>query len=437
MKIAILGFAGQGQSAYEYWSTSGNDLTICDMNSELKVPDGAKTQLGQDYLKNLDQFDVLVRTPILHPRDIVAANPENPNILDKVTSNTNEFFNACPSKNIIGVTGTKGKGTTSTLITRMLQSAGKRVHLGGNIGIPPLELLKDDIQPDDWVVLELANFQLIDLKYSPHIAVCLMISAEHLDWHEDVEEYIAAKQQLFIHQTSDDVAIYYAKNEISESIADASEGEQIPYFDIPGAIIKGDSVVIHNQEICKISEIKLLGKHNWQNVCAAITAVWQVTQDVAAIKKAVTNFSGLPFRIEFRREVNGIRYYNDSFASQPSATIAAIGAIPGNKVVIIGGHERGLDLTEFCKSLNSYKSEIRKIVVIGTSGDRIVQNLKKFGFKNYVQPETKTMEGVVAAGSAEAQVGDAVILSPGFASFDMFKNFEDRGKQFNQVVDAL
>ena len=219
MKIAILGFAGQGQSSFEYWNTQENELTICDRDEKIVIPHGAKAILGPTYLKNLSQFDLIVRTPIVHPRDIIASNPENPNILDKVTSNTNEFFRVCPSKNIIGVTGTKGKGTTSTLIAAILEAVGEKVHIGGNIGTPPLELLKGGIEPDDWVVLELANFQLIDLKYSPKIAVCLMVVPEHLDWHEDMEEYIAAKQQLFINQSQKDIAIYYADNEDSESIA--------------------------------------------------------------------------------------------------------------------------------------------------------------------------------------------------------------------------
>lgn len=437
MKIAILGFAGQGTSAYEYWNTADNQLTICDQNPDTVVPAGAATQLGPDYLQNLDQFDVIVRTPILHPRDIVAANPDSPDILGKVTTNTNEFFRVCPTKNIIGVTGTKGKGTTSTLIARILEAAGKRLHLGGNIGIPPLELLKDDIQSDDWVVLELANFQLIDLHHSPHIAVCLMITHEHLDWHEDFEEYVAAKQQLFIHQNSDDIAVYYAQNETSLSIADASEGQLIPYFEQPGAIVQDNAITIDGQVICRTNELKLLGEHNWQNVCAAVTAVWQITHDVDAIYKAVTNFTGLPFRIEFRREVNGIRYYNDSFATGQGATIAAMNAIPGNKVMIIGGYDRMLDLSELAEALSQHTADIRKVVLIGAAADRTAAVLVERGFDNFIHCRATTMAEVVTAAGAEAQTGDAVVLSPSFASFDMFKNFEHRGEMFNAAVAEL
>lgn len=437
MKIAILGFAGQGQSSYTYWNNPDNELTICDMNQELVVPEEARTQLGPDYLKNLDQFDLLVRTPILHPRDIVAANPETPNILDKVTTNTDEFFRACPSQNIIGVTGTKGKGTTSTLITRMLEAAGKRVHLGGNIGIPPLELLKDEIQSDDWVVLELANFQLIDLKHSPHIGVCLMITEEHTDWHDDFEEYVAAKQQMFIHQKSDDVAIYYAKNENSLSITAASEGILIPYFEKPGAVVEENSITIDGHEICKTTELKLLGKHNWQNVCAAITAVWQVTQDTAAIRQATTSFSGLPYRIEFRREVKGIRYYNDSFATGYGATVASMEAIPGDKVMIIGGYDRMLPLESLAEAIVRNQATIRKVILIGASADRTAEVLQAKDYTNFEFCREKNMLEIVKAATEVAKEGDAVVLSPSFASFDMFKNFEERGNRFNEAVESL
>lgn len=436
MKIAILGFASQGQSSYEYWNRDGNELTICDQDENQDLPERAKSKLGPDYLKNLDEFDLIVRTPILHPRQIAEANPETPNILDKVWSNTNEFFKTCPSKNIIGVTGTKGKGTTSTLIAKMLEADGKRVHLGGNIGIPPLELLNDNVQPEDWVVLELANFQLIDLKFSPHIAVVLMVEAEHLDWHEDLEEYIAAKQQMFIHQESEDIAIFYANNTTSESIAVASTGKQIPYFRMPGAEVKDGAINIDGKEICNVNELKLLGEHNWQNVCAAVTAVWQITQDTNALKTVLTGFAGLPFRIEFRREVNGVRYYNDSFASQPDATIAALKAVPGQKVIIIGGYERGLDLTKLSEECKK-QTNIRHVLLIGASATRVAKSFDVIGFNDYTISGSNNMTDIVKMAQERAQHGDAVVLSPGFASFDMFKNFEERGKAFNQAVAEL
>lgn len=432
MKIAILGFAGQGLSSYNYWNNGKNDITIHDMNDTVEVPNGVKSVLGKDYLQNLDQYDLLIRTPFLHPRDIVAANPDAPDILDKVTSNTNEFFAMCPTKNIIGVTGTKGKGTTSTLIAKILEKSGKTVHLGGNIGTPPLDLLPS-IAADDWVVLELANFQLIDIKHAPHIAVCLMMVPEHMDWHEDFEEYVAAKQQLFINQDETDIAIYYALNEDSQSIADASMGIQIPYMEAPGAYVENDKIVIDGTEICAVSDIKLLGKHNWQNVCAAITATWQITQDIAAIKAVLTSFTGMEYRLEKIAEIDDITYYNDSFGTTPETAIVAIEAFTQPKVVILGGSDKKASFEALAKTVAD--NNVRTVVTIGITGPAIQRALDAVGYKDYVHGGD-TMQEIVDTANTYAQPGDIVLLSTGCASFGLFKNYKDRGNQFNQVVRA-
>ncbi|MGC1177338.1 MAG: UDP-N-acetylmuramoyl-L-alanine--D-glutamate ligase [Candidatus Saccharimonadales bacterium] len=431
MNIAILGYGAQGQSAHEYWR-DGNEITICDRNEALKVPDGARTQLGAAYLSNLNQFDLIVRSPGVHPEEIVKAN--SPTVLKKVTTVTNEFFQVCPTKNIIGVTGTKGKGTTSTLIAKILEADGRRVHLGGNIGTPPLELLKNDIKADDWVVLELANFQLIDLKYSSHIAVCLMISPEHLDWHADSEAYYEAKTQLFRYQTAADIAIYYADNEISKQIADSSSAEKIPYMTPPGAAVNGDKIMIDDQIICAASELKLLGKHNWQNVCAAVTAIWQVTQNIAAIRSVLTTFSGLEHRLELVRELDGTRYYDDSFGTTPETAIVALQAFAEPKVIILGGSDKGADYTELARTVA--KSNVREALLIGEQAERIKEALMQVSFTN-TMPGGTTMTEIVTTAREQAQSGDVILLSPACASFDMFKNYKDRGEQFKIAVQAL
>ncbi len=436
MKIAILGYGIQGQSVYEYFKNKDNDITICDRDTALDLPEGVDSQIGETYLNRLDKFDLIFRSPSIYPSEIVAANGEA--ILDKVTSNTNEFLRLCPTKNVIGVTGTKGKGTTSTLITKMLEASGIRVHLGGNIGIPPLDLLAEDIKEEDWVVLELANYQLIDLKYSPHIAVCLMVVPEHLDWHTDVDEYYQAKARLFEHQTKDDLAIYYGLNDNSKRIASTSPGKLIPFFKSPGALVAGSNIVIEGTPIIRISEIKLIGRHNLQNVCAAVTAVWQINQDIEAMADVLREFSGLPFRLEIIREVNGVKYVDDSFASAPSASVAAIEAIKGPKILILGGMDRGLNLKELAKAIADNAKYIKKILIIGQSGERLAKVIDGFNFTNYeVLGTDNSMEDIVAMASKIATEGDSVILSPSFPSFDMFKNFEDRGLKFNEAVNNL
>lgn len=437
MNIAILGFGSQGTSALKHWSSNDNKITVCDRNEGLELPKDVKAKLGPNYLENLDEFDLLVRSPSLHPQAILDANPTTPDILNKTTTNTSEFFRVCPTKNIIGVTGTKGKGTTSTLIANMLTSTGKRVHLGGNIGTPPLELLAEKIKSTDWVVLELANFQLIDLRYSPKIAVCVMVEPEHQDWHHNLNEYLEAKQQLFRHQQKSDVSIYFAQNAYSQQIASVSNGQKIPYFQEPGAYVENYSIMIDGAMICKTSEIGLPGKHNWQNVCAALTAVWQITQDIDAIRQTIRELKSLPFRIELRRKVDGVAYYNDSFATAPGATMAAIDAINAPKILLIGGHDRGLDLTPLATCIKEHSQTIRKVVAYGASGQRVTNALQEHGFTGVSLNESSDLASVVAEARSYAQSGDAIVLSPAFASFDMFKNFEERGNAFNQIVENL
>ncbi len=438
MKIAILGYAREGRAAVDYWSHGGNELTICDQDRDLEVPDGVSSQLGPDYLHSLDRFDLIVRTAGLHPKKIIQANSESPQILDKVTTSLNEFMQASPTRNIIGVTGTKGKGTTSTLIFNILEATGHRVHLGGNIGIAPLDLLKGNIGADDWVILELSSYQLIDIKKSPRIAVCLMVEEEHLTWHGSLNEYLTAKQNLFRHQAEDSIAIFNAHNRNSQKIVKASPGLLIPYMTAPGADVADElHIRIENTVICKASELRLLGKHNWQNVCAAITAVWNITQDVPAIRRVVTNFLGLPNRLELVREVDGVHYYNDSFASTPRAAIAAMEAIAGSKVMIIGGFDRGADLNELGRALLLHQQDIRRVILVGAIGSRLEKTFGTHGFTNFDPLKFTTMREIIEHARTVAHPGDKVILSPGFASFDMFKDFEDRGRQFKKYVNML
>jgi len=431
MKIAIIGYGLQGASSYKYWR-GGNSITICDQNEIKDPPRDVELRIGEDHLKNLNHFDLIVRSPSVHPRDIISANGEQ--IKDKITTNTNEFFKVCPSKNIIGVTGTKGKGTTSTLIARMLEASGKKVHLGGNIGTPPLEMLEAGIAKDDWVVLELANFQLIDLKYSPRIAVCLMVVPEHLDWHEDMEEYVNAKSQLFAHQADTDIAIYYSKNEISKDIASSGEGVKIPYFENPGANINNELVVINGQTICKTDEVKLLGRHNLQNICAAVTATWQIDQNTEAIKQVTTSFSGLEHRLELVRELNGVKYYDDSFATTPESAIVAIEAFKDPKVIILGGSDKGAEYIKLAKTVAG--GNVKHAVLIGDTAKSIEQALKNEGFSDYYFG-SKDMNEIVELCKEKSSPGDVVLLSTGCASFGIFKDYKDRGEKFKKAVQEL
>ncbi len=430
MKIGIIGYGLEGQAAYDYWKDKGS-VTVCDIN-KVSVPSGVQLQSGDNYLADLSRFDIIVRSPSVKPSELIAAGGKN--IQDKITTNTNEFFRVSPTRNIIGVTGTKGKGTTVSLITRMLQASGHKVHLGGNIGLPALELLKQHIDPEDWVVLEISSFQLIDCRYSPHIAVCLMVVPEHLDWHPDVDDYYIAKTQLFRHQTTADVAIYYANNDSSRRIASTGKGWKIPYYAEPGATITDGMVRIADQDICPVNELGLIGPHNWQNVCAAVTAVWQISHDKNDLREVLINFKGLEHRLEFVAKLNGVAYYDDSFATTPEAAMVAIEAFSEPKVLILGGSDKGADYDVLARSIAS--SNLRGTILIGEQGPSIATALKKAGYDK-IYSGAKNMSQIVKQSLDITQPGDVVLLSPACASFDMFEDYKDRGNQFKQAVQSF
>lgn len=434
MKIAILGYSLEGRSSYEYFSSQGgHDLTICDSDTAVKVPRGAKSVLGTDYLDDLDRFDLLVRTAGLSPAAIM---DKNPGVADKITSNLNEFLKACPTGNVIGVTGTKGKGTTSTLISLMLKAAGKQVGLAGNIGLPALELLPE-LSADSWVVLELSSFQLIDTQASPHIGVCLMVAPEHLDWHAGTDEYFEAKSRMFARQSAEDIAIYFSDNEVSKRIAAGGKGRKIPYYAPPGAAIESGAVRIDGKDICKTDELKLLGRHNWQNVCAAVTAVWQVTQDTEALRSVLTGFSGIEHRLEMVRELDGVSYYDDSYGTTPETAQVAIEAFDKEPVIVIlGGRAKGIPFDGLAKFVAG-RDNVKRVLAIGETGPEIASLLRGQGFDRVTETGSKDIGEIVSRARGLAGPGDVVLLSTACTSFDMFRNYKQRGEMFTEAVRAL
>jgi UDP-N-acetylmuramoylalanine--D-glutamate ligase len=433
MKVALIGYEIEGRAAYSYWHARGADITICDMDLDKVVPAGVSTQLGEHYLDELDRFDIIVRSAGIHPNVIIEPNP---GVKDKITTIIEEFSRVSPTTHIIGITGTKGKGTTSTLTAKMLQAAGKQVHLGGNIGAPPLDFL-DALTSDSWVVLELSSFQLYDLHRSTAIAVCLMMGIDHLNWHGDVRDYHTAKSHLFDYQTANDLAIYFADNEKSKEIAAHGLGRKLPYYAPPGAYVDDGNILINGQVICRTKDLKLIGTHNWQNACASATIAWEITKDIAPIREVLLSFTGLEHRLEFVRKVDQVSYYNDSYASAPDSAMAALDAVPGMKVMILGGFDRGLPLKPLAEVIRDHDSVIRKAVIIGASRERLASELTRSGFSNFILESSRSMEDIVNVAKEVAEPDDSILLSPGFASFDMFKNFTDRGLQFKSVVEQL
>lgn len=424
MKIGIAGFGVEGKAAADYYRSLGHEVTVCDEGEEQKLPQGISGRWGSNSLHSLDDFDLIVRSPGIRPDRLETRRP--------ITSATKEFLQKCPAP-IIGVTGTKGKGTTSALIYEILQANGNKAWLGGNIGIPPLTFLSE-VQPEDVVVLELSSFQLMDVEQSPQTAVVLMISEDHLDWHVDMDEYIEAKTNLVRFQKPGDRTIFYMENSISCRIADASPGTKVPFPSSESAEVKDDWVIIKGERIIPVEKLGLIGPHNHQNVCAAVTAAWDYCQNKMVLSSVLENFKGLPHRLERVGEVNGVLYVNDSFSTNPQPTIAAIKSFAAPKIIILGGSDKGADFNEMAKDI--LHGGVKKAILIGSTAEKIAKALQQAEYHNYEIITGKMPEIMMAAAHA-AEPGDVVLLSPACASFGLFSNYKDRGEQFKQQVLKL
>jgi UDP-N-acetylmuramoylalanine--D-glutamate ligase len=426
MKIAIAGYGLEGESSYRYWSTnSDNQITIADQKQPANaLSQGVATIIGPDAFAKLQDFDIVVRTSGLSPRKIATNG--------KIWSNTNEFFDKCPA-NIIGVTGSKGKGTTASLIASILREAGKKVWLVGNIGKPSLDVIHD-ISPDDIVVFELSSFQLWDIEKSPHIAVVLFIEQEHLDVHIDMAEYVAAKSNITRFQSENDVLIFNQDNEHTKSIANISKAKLVGYPDAKTAHVVDSDFYYGEQNICSVNSLQIIGKHNYDNACAAIDAVWEFVNESTVIERGLKSFTGLPHRLKFVREIDGVKYYDDSIATTPTSAIAGLRSFDGPKVIILGGSSKGSDFSELAKELTRHDA---RAILIGDEATRIAEACKTAGFLDFEIIDNPTMMNIVTRAKQLAKPGGFVLLSPSSASFGLFKNYADRGDQFIAAVEAL
>ncbi len=392
MKVAILGWGIDTQDVEPYLRAQGHEVTVLD---EKEKP-----------FENLDKYDMIVRSPGVNIKRFTGLN---------ITSKIKIFFDVCPGK-IIGVTGTKGKGTTSTLIYEILKKAGKDVYLGGNMGRGIFADLPK-MNADSWVVLELSSFQLIDLHKSPHIAVVLMTTSEHLDWHADVDEYVNAKASITKSQTPSDFAIYNKDYPNSVKIGLQGEGKKIP-------VSRGD----WNKPL------RLRGDHSRENIAAAAAVAKILDIRSQIVEEVAKEFKGLEHRLEEVTTVRGVTYIEDSFSTTPETTIAAIKSFSEPLILIAGGSEKGSDFTELGKVISESKN-IKAVILIGLMTDRI--NAAIHNSQIPIIKDLKNMPEIVGAAAKIASEGDVVLLSPGAASFDMFKNYKDRGDQFKAAVLSM
>ncbi|MFH1745178.1 MAG: UDP-N-acetylmuramoyl-L-alanine--D-glutamate ligase [bacterium] len=427
-KIAMLGLGIENFSLVNYILKHKIpcEITVCDKKNkeemdaryeELSQNSNIKWKLGDEFNKELDSFDIVFRSPgwpTFCPGIQQALRNKT-----ALSSAMKLFFEVCPTKNIIGVTGTKGKGTTSSLLYEIIQASGQKVFLGGNIGTSPFDFI-DEIKDNDWVVLELSSFQLENMNRSPHIAVITNFVKEHLapadpsnpNYHKSAREYWRAKTNIYRWQTSEDKLILNRtlKEKISEM---ASRGETI-YFEESNL------------------ESRLVGRHNRENVAAAETVARLIGIDDGTIKKTVENFKGLEHRIEFVAEKNGVKYFNDSFATTPESAITAINSFQEPIILLAGGAEKGSDFGRLARKI---KEKVKFVVLFnGKATLRLKSEILKVGFlKNKIRP-AKNMKEALAFAKMNAAAGDIILLSPACASFGIFKNYKERGNLFKDMA---
>lgn len=387
---------------------------------------------GERYLDDIDA-DFIYRSPGIRPDvpGFVAATARGA----LLTSEMEAFFEVCPAR-IIAITGSEGKTTTSTVIAEMLKAEGKRVFLGGNIGTPLLDRAPD-MTSDDYVVVELSSFQLMTMKRSAPTAVVTNVTPNHLDIHKGMDEYIAAKANVFKHQSGENCVVLNADNDITRSFADIAKGE-VRWFSLEekvenGAYFDGEWLVSvasgAERRIVRADEIKVPGMHNVANYLTAICAVRGIVGD-EAIAKVAREFGGVEHRIEFVREVDGVRYYNDSIASSPTRTIAGLKSFKQKVVLIAGGYDKHIPFEPLAVELPAH---VKTLVLCGATADKIESAARAVeGCPPIVRADG--FEQAVNAARDIASEGDIVLMSPACASFDQFKNFAERGEKFKNIV---
>ncbi len=421
-KTAILGFGVEGQDAARYFLKRGARITVFDKKQKNEIATGIwkrksiKWLCGSNYLeKGLRRFNLIVRSPgfyRFHPAILDAEKNGS-----TITSVTNIFFEQCKIP-IIAVTGTKGKGTTAQMLNFALQASGFKTILAGNIGEPMLSLLPEASKAD-WVILELSSFQTIDLSKSPKIAVVTNITVDHLDWHKNKTEYIRAKENLWLHQTKNDSLVLNQNDSTCKELAKNAPGR----------------VVWYNQNTPVPDNLQVPGGHNIANANAAIIVAKLAGSDPQKAWEGIKSFKGTEHRLEKVADINGVTFINDSAATHPESTIAALYSFKAPKILILGGSRKGVNFDSLANKIR--KGNTKGIILIGQTANEIELALKKAGYIGLVQKGLENMTRIVKTACMWAKSGDIVLLSPACASFGLFTNYKNRGEQFKKTVLSL
>ena len=438
-KIAVLGLGVSNRPLVRLLLEFGCDVTGCDRTEREKLDEevlvlerqGCTLRLGEGYLEDL-KADVVFRTPGMHP-----GNPALQALRSagaEITSEMEVFFAVCPCK-ILAVTGSDGKTTTTTLISEMLKAEGKTVWLGGNIGTPLLPLVRQ-MQKDDYAVVELSSFQLMDMTRSPSVAVVTNLSPNHLDVHKDMEEYVDAKKNIFRFQDASGKLILNADNQLTAALQGNGVTKFFSRKVAADACVEEGSIVRNGKKLLETAEIAIPGVHNIENYMAAILAVEGLVSD-ETIGNVARTFGGVEHRIELVRVKDGVRFYNDSIASSPSRTIAGLHSFEQQVILIAGGYDKQIPFDvlgpEICKS-------VKKLYLNGATAAKIracVENTPDYRPGHPEIVECGDFASAVQAAAAGAQAGDVVLMSPACAAFDQFKNFMVRGNFYKKLVMEL
>lgn len=445
MKVAIIGFGVEGQDAADYFLKQGANITVFDKRAkeELVSRDwkdkDIKWVMGPDYLaRGFGGFDLIVRSPgfYRYHEKLVEAEKRGA----EITSSTILFFKQCPTP-LIGVTGTKGKGTTARMLELALKGGGFKTLLAGNIGEPMLSLLPKASKAD-WVVLELSSFQTIDLERSPKIAVVTNIVVDHLGWHKSKEEYVRAKENLWRHQTGEDFVVFNFDDETSRRLSRSALG-QVFLYSTESAVESGafvnrkGSVFLRMDggiEVGNTQELGVPGKHNWSNALAALIGAALAGAAAQKAWQGIIKYKGAEHRLEKVAEKDGVIYINDSAATTPESAIAAIETFSQPKILILGGSKKGRTFKGLAEAIN--KGNVKAVLLIGETSEEIVAALEGVGYGGKVKKGFKDMKKIVAAARKLAKSGDVILLSPACASFGIFANYKDRGDKFKEAVLA-
>ena len=439
-KIAVLGLGVSNRPLVRLLLEFGCDVTGCDRTPREKLDQevldlesaGCKLSLGEGYLDGI-HADLVFRTPGMHPGNpaIVALKEQGA----AVTSEMEVFFEVCPCT-CIAVTGSDGKTTTTTLVSEMLKAEGHTVWLGGNIGTPLLPLVRQ-MRADDYAVVELSSFQLMDMERSPHIALITNLAPNHLDVHKDMEEYVEAKKNIYRFQSDVDVLVVNADNLITAPLSGPGETRSFSRQGKNAFVrLENGMILRRGEEVLAKSDILLPGEHNVENYMAAIAVVEGLVSD-DTIRSVAKTFGGVEHRIELVRIKDGVKFYNDSIASSPSRTIAGLLSFHEKVILIAGGYDKHIPYDVLGPVVCDHA---KKVFLGGATGPQIRAAIE--AAPNYVPgcPEIVDCDGfdaAVMAAAAAAQEGDIVLMSPASAAFDQFKNFMVRGEHYKKMIREL